>query len=170
MVVFDNDNRNQIDDVHVDSISVQIKAGSVYKYPIVLPRDNAQLSWNFTSKYYDVEFSVIKSEETGVYTQIIPPLLYSREDEHTGEIIAVNSGIYYLVWDNSSSWLRDRYIEFSISVHFPEFSTDEKNMCSKYDSITVFTIGIFYRILQTCKLHYRTLISRLKKRRLNMAL
>ena len=39
-------------------------------------------------------------------------------------------GTYYLVWDNSSSWVRERVVEYSYNLIFPPLTVEEKNRCS----------------------------------------
>lgn len=109
----------------------RIKAGSLFACPVMVPRPNTVLSWSFLSRYYDVDFLITKDEDDGRSKVLVPSLSFSHDVEHQGKIVVPEMGTYYLVWDNSSSWMRERIITYSYTLHFPEIDIDEKNLCSK---------------------------------------
>lgn len=124
--------RNQVKEVHFDSLSVNVSAGSKGTCQIIVPRPNTVLSWSFLSQYYDIDFSVTAGEDGKETEIIVPPLRYSADVEHQGKIVVPKIGTYYLVWDNTSSWMRKRNVVYSYSLHFLDLDLDEKTLCSKF--------------------------------------
>ena len=109
---------------------IHIDAGTLYACPVIVPRANSVLSWSFISKYYDVDFRLTRDEDDGTVTTIIPTISLMHDVEHPGKIEIPKEGTYYLVWDNSSSWVRERVVEYSYNLIFPPLTVEEKNRCS----------------------------------------
>ena len=109
---------------------IKIDAGTLYACPVIVPRANSVLSWSFISRYYDVDFRLTKDEDDGTVTTIIPTISLMHDEEHSGKMEIPKEGTYYLVWDNSSSWVRERVVEYSYNLIFPPLTVEEKNRCS----------------------------------------
>ena len=99
---------------------IHIDAGTLYACPIIVPRAKSVLSWSFMTR----------DEDDGTVTTIIPTISLMHDEEHSGKMEIPKEGTYYLVWDNSSSWVRERVVEYSYNLIFPPLTVEEKNRCS----------------------------------------
>lgn len=83
------------------------------------------ISWEFKTTDYDISFGVlhstqhVKEADTGNANPLVPvDRVNSHEMPITGrwELKAEESGYVHLVWDNSSSYLRSKSLQFILSV------------------------------------------------------
>lgn len=124
---------------------VIINAGDAFELPILIHKPNTILQWVFHSQDYDIDFYITGKEGSNVVqdeTEVvdgeeneeeeeeeIPDLLesqrYAATVPHEGQLTIPEAGMYYIVWDNSYSWLREKHIVYSIELVFPEPTVEE---------------------------------------------
>ena len=115
---------------HIGPCSVEIFAGTNFQLPLVIEKKNTMLSYEFESKDYDVQFEIVKVEKVGEETvrkPVLPELSYSSNTKCTGSKILNECGEYLLIWDNTHSWLREKKINYHVTLSHMEATVEERN-------------------------------------------
>ena len=127
--------RNQLQSVRIASLLSVISAGNQYVYPVTVPLPNTVLCWDFSSSYYDIDFTVKKGCQDKDSEVIMEMKTYSPDTRHHGEICISECGTFYLIWDNTRSWLREKRVTFSVCLKVSTALPEIQTLCSSYEYI-----------------------------------
>lgn len=111
---------------------VHIKAGTAAQIPVIITKPNTTLSWEFVSKYYDIDYRITKVAKEDKIEIVIPTTHCPGKVIQKGMVVVKESGTYYLEWDNHRSWMREKTVEYSYTLKMPSLTIEEKVMCSKW--------------------------------------
>jgi hypothetical protein len=102
--------------------AVTVGRGSTFRLPLAVGEEESAITWDYTT-HVSVAFSVYYAPrgdgETAVLSdlQVVAESTTSPDSVH-GMCDCTHAGQYVLVWDNSSSWLHSRSLQYSITcVH-----------------------------------------------------
>ena len=128
-------NRPQQNQFNISSAAVTISAGSIFRLPIVVPKDGTNLEWSFMVKDYSCWFGITSDKEESSPEYIVIEKSPVPNTETTGSVSIEKAGTIYLVWDNSSSWIRSRTVIYSLTLHIPNNTIQDKQKPSMYLSL-----------------------------------
>lgn len=102
-----------------------IDAGTLFQLPVVVIKPQSIIAWTFTLLDYDCYFGIssMRNQEDEKY--LVRKQLISANTECSGTYVVSKPGTYYLVWDNSYSWFRQRTLIYSFTVKNPPPSIQE---------------------------------------------
>lgn len=102
-----------------------IEAGTIFQLPVAVIKPQSTISWTFTLLDYDCYFGIssMRNQEDDKYP--VRKQLISANTECSGSYVVSKPGTYYLVWDNSYSWFRQRTLFYSFVVKNPPPSVQE---------------------------------------------
>ncbi|KAK8808412.1 hypothetical protein WA158_008313 [Blastocystis sp. Blastoise] len=118
---------------------VIVTAGDSFLLPILINKPNTILQWIFHTQDYDIDFGVTgrevdlndptqdhsKVDEDGFEPDIVEVQRCPANVPQQGQIVIPQTGMYYILWDNSYSWIREKHIVYSVELVFPEPTVEE---------------------------------------------
>mmetsp|Transcript_7867 Transcript_7867/g.15200 ORF Transcript_7867/g.15200 Transcript_7867/m.15200 type:complete len:704 (-) Transcript_7867:1631-3742(-) len=109
------------------ALSMHIPAGESSSYVIEAPEANCILTWGFATKAHDLSYSLSRVDLAIPQIIIDQHRIECSHEPVVGAVLLQSPGIYKIVWDNTYSWFREKYVRFRISVLKPErdSSTDK---------------------------------------------
>ena len=125
-------NRPQQDQIKISSAAVTVSAGSIFRLPIVIRKDGTNVEWSFTVKDYSCWFGITSDEDESSCEYLVIEENPVPNAETTGSVLIEEAGTIYLVWDNSSSWIRSRTIIYSLTLNIPNNTIQDKQKPSVY--------------------------------------
>jgi len=97
-------------------IEVVVEASKKYEQHIIVEKEGTALGWEFTTKDYNIGFSVYHEEDGEVHP-------YFKCDSHLSpeqnRIVATKTGKYTFCWDNSFSKFRKKHLIYQVFVEPP---------------------------------------------------
>ena len=111
--------------------SVTVKAGTSFELPLRIEKAETIVNWTFKCKGYDIYYGISHAEANGKHNYVIASTSYTPDAEHKGSVTFHKEGEYFLVWDNSYSWLREKNVEYSVEIIRPDLTPHEMVACSK---------------------------------------
>ena len=123
--------RNRIHEVKMKSCTVHIKAGTTLQIPVIITEESTVLNWFYVPKNYDIDYRITKTNSDGGKDVIVPTVQSKADVSHQGKVLLVETGTYFLEWDNSTSWLREKCVSYHFSLKFPDLTQEKKIQCSK---------------------------------------
>ncbi|TYZ67868.1 hypothetical protein PybrP1_002405 [[Pythium] brassicae (nom. inval.)] len=118
-----------VNELQWKSTHVPIAAASVFQLPIKLDAPKGALQYEFTTRDYDVNFSVQMICADGTMIELVEPRRYeSQKQAVRGRVELVGPGMVLLIWDNSFSWLNTKQLAYSVELtqETPEASEERK--------------------------------------------
>ena len=112
--------------IRLSSEAVIINAGSLFQLPVVITTPGSRIKWSFTTKEYDCQFGIASQRDQFSEDYLLRKEYFSPDVEIKGCFIVTKPDVYYLVWDNSYSWLRAKTVVYSVSVEIPLPTFQEK--------------------------------------------
>jgi hypothetical protein len=101
-------------------VEVQVAARSQTTVPFKVEGDNYQLTYEFSSVDYDVEFGIVMLGEGDKQTVVEKVKRYNSHVEPVHSIVTkLKAGNYQLVFNNAYSWTTDKQIKLSYYVYAP---------------------------------------------------
>ncbi|KAK8800949.1 hypothetical protein WA588_001777, partial [Blastocystis sp. NMH] len=113
------------------SCTVHIKAGTTLQIPVIITEESTVLNWFYVPKSYDIDYRITKTNSDGEKDVIVPTVQSKADVSHQGKVLLVETGTYFLEWDNSTSWLREKCVTYHFSLKFPDLTQEKKIQCSK---------------------------------------
>jgi len=102
--------------------NVNVGRNDFYEAKVIIEKEGSILSWEFTTKSYDIGFAVFYSEDADSKNREAVVGL-ERLNAHTGAIqghILVNkTGSYILHWDNTYSLMKSKSLTYQVFVSAP---------------------------------------------------
>ena len=130
-------NRPRQNQFKISSAAVTISAGSTFRLPIVIPKDGTNVEWSFMVKDYSCWFGITSDKDKSSPEYLIREESPVPNTETTGSVLIEEAGTIYLVWDNSSSWIRSRTIIYSLTLDIPNNTIQDKQKPSVYLSLPI---------------------------------
>ena len=130
-------NRPQQTQIKISSAAVTISPGSVFKLPVVIPKDGTNVKWSFMVKDYSCWFGISSDEEESSPEYLVIEESPIPNTETAGSVIVEEAGTIYLIWDNSSSWIRSRTVIYSLTLDIPNNTIQDKQKSSVYLSLII---------------------------------
>lgn len=124
--------RKTIREVDYGDSYIKIKAGSIYGLPIFVESPKTVIQWCFRPVYYDIDFQITRESKNNELDDILPLNHYPGDTASEGKQVAEEPGVYYLVWDNRMSWLREKTVVYSVKLVLPDNGMKDKIECASY--------------------------------------
>ena len=100
--------------------------------PVVIENPKTVIHWCFRPVYYDIDFQITRESKNQGLDDILPLAHYPGDTASEGKQIAEEPGVYYLVWDNRMSWLREKTVVYSVKLILPDNGIKDKIECASY--------------------------------------
>ena len=92
---------------------------------------SSTLCVSFISKGYSIDFRIAFESETGEQVLVFPNTTYQNDVQQEVKTVLLKPGMYYIIWDNSNSWFRERIVEYTIHITLPDLDVQETVSCSR---------------------------------------
>lgn len=113
-------------DAPIERTKVSIAAGARHQHHIQVEHANSRIAFEFRTKGYNIEFSVVYQSGTEDAETVFGP---SRLDSHIAvvadEIVCTRTGVYTLDFDNTFSKFRSKELSYSVQLTTPAVSSPE---------------------------------------------
>lgn len=110
---------------------ITIKAGTSFELPLMLSKKGTVVHWVFHTKGYDIRFGIAKGRPGADREFLVANTSYAPDSPQQGKVTLPDTGDYFLVWDNSYSWIREKHVLYSVEIVLPELTVMEKVECAR---------------------------------------
>ena len=124
--------RPQQSQFKINSAAVVISPGSVFKLPVMIPRGGTNVEWSFSVKDYSCWFGVASKVDPSPSDYIVVQDRPTPNTETKGSVLVEEACTIYLIWDNSSSWIRSKTVIYSLTLDVPKDVIEEKQRAYMY--------------------------------------
>jgi len=120
--------------VNVDShnssmIEVTVKARSQLEIPVKVEEASSLICWEFKVAANDIVFKILRQKSEKEFEEAFPKIEHKAGEPHQGQIVAKEVGTYLLCFDNQTSILRSKTIQYHLELLPPDsvkgFKKDE---------------------------------------------
>ena len=111
---------------------ITIKAGTTFEMPLLVSKPGTTVHWVFHTKGYDIRFGIAKNKAGADREYIVSNTSYSPDSPQQGKVTFPTAGDYFLVWDNTYSWIREKHVVYSVEIVFPDLTLEEQTECARY--------------------------------------
>lgn len=110
---------------------ITIKAGNSFELPLMVSKPGTTVHWVFHTKGFDIRFGIAKGRVGTKREFLVANTSYAPDAPQQGKVTFPDAGDYFLIWDNTYSWIREKHVVYSVEIVFPELTLDEKVECAK---------------------------------------
>lgn len=112
--------------------NILIQPGSSFLLPIRIEKEGTLLKWNFNTDTYDIvsHFGLI---ENGKLTKMkVDSEVYVGNGTYNVSVKVEKKGVYGIEWDNTTSWIREKKVSYTVEEIFPGPSVTEKLQLNRW--------------------------------------
>ena len=111
--------------------AITIKAGTSFELPVMVSKPGTTVHWVFHTKGYDIRFGIARGRPGSNREFLVANTTYAPDSPQQGKIVFPDAGDYFLVWDNTYSWIREKNVVYSVDIILPDLTLDEQVECAK---------------------------------------
>ncbi|KAG3109659.1 hypothetical protein PI124_g10929 [Phytophthora idaei] len=106
-----------VDELQWKSSQVPIAASGGFQLPIKLDARKGELHYSFSTRDYDVNFSVQMICADGSLIELLDTRRYeSQKQQVEGHLSLTGPGMVLLLWDNSFSWVNTKQLAYHVEL------------------------------------------------------
>ena len=110
---------------------ITIKAGTIFEMPLIVTKPGTTVHWVFHTKGYDIRFGIAKGRAGPNREFLVANTNYAPDAPQQGKVSFPTADDYFLVWDNSYSWIREKHVVYSVEIVLPELTLNEHVECAR---------------------------------------
>lgn len=151
--VYENENPVKLEDLQPFvglPLNANIQAGEDFYYCVEISEGNSILTYGFASRYYDIDFELIRVDLPTPQTIIKEQNIQCSDTAYYKSKLISSPGLYKFIWSNKKSWFAFKNIRFRVVVLTPchKIEVNEKDLHKVIEMICDDGIGLDKDVLE----------------------
>ena len=124
--------REQNQTILIKGNNILISPGSTFLLPIRIDKEGTILRWTFSTDTYDIVFGFGSLMDGKVQKMQLDSEKYIGNGVYSASVKIDKKGDYGIEWDNSTSWIREKRLTYTVEEIFPPPSLEARLQVHEY--------------------------------------